>query len=60
VWKDGEKLYDSTLKSEIYLDDETKRNLRDKTCVELFELFELFFSEEIKNYIIEASAETRA
>jgi len=39
VWKDGEKLYDSTPKSEIYLDDETKQNLRDKTCVELFELF---------------------
>jgi len=53
-WKDGEKKYCSDLEDEILLNDSTKKKIRES---EPIELFEVFFSTEMKQYIIDASKE---
>lgn len=54
IWVDGEKSYSYDLKDEIILSESIKNKIRASSHVDLFELF---FSKEIKTYIIEASKE---
>lgn len=51
-WVDGEYKYNESLKNEILLSDSTKKIIRNSSAVELFELF---FSKEMKDYIIECT-----
>ena len=53
-WKDGQKNYDALPESEIFQITEIKKKLVGKSPVQLFELF---FSEEMKQHIIEATGE---
>ncbi|XP_058810121.1 piggyBac transposable element-derived protein 3-like [Phymastichus coffea] len=52
VWVDGEKKYHSNLKNEILLSEKDKNFI--SQCSDS-KLFELFFSTDIKQYIIEAT-----
>ncbi|OXU16290.1 hypothetical protein TSAR_007470 [Trichomalopsis sarcophagae] len=54
LWCEGEKVYPAGLTDQLLLTDAVKRKISSMSHVELFELF---FSEGIKNYIIEASDE---
>ena len=51
-WFEGEFIYNQCLENEILLSDDTKKKLHDSS---LPQLFELFFSKEIKTHIIEAT-----
>ena len=54
-WVEGEKVHATeTLENRILLSDNMKNSIRQKTHLELFELF---FTKEIKQYIIDATAE---
>jgi len=49
-WIDGEKIYHEDLNNNILLSDKVKKSISESTPVKLFELF---FSSNIKHYIIE-------
>jgi len=51
-WSDGEQVYSADLEDQLLLSVAKQRDIAAMSHVELFELF---FSSEIKNYIIEAS-----
>jgi len=51
-WVQGEKKYDEEFKNECLLSDSTKNYLRNLSSVQLFELF---FSSELKKYILEST-----
>lgn len=51
-WSDGEQIYSADLEDQLFLSAAKRREIARMSDVELFELF---FSSEIKNYIIEAS-----
>ena len=53
-WVDGEKIYSNEYENEILLSDRVKRKIRES---EPIQLFETFFSTEIKEYIIDACRE---
>ncbi|XP_058810261.1 piggyBac transposable element-derived protein 2-like [Phymastichus coffea] len=53
-WCEGEKVYSVDLKDQLLLPDSVKQKISSMSHVELFEIF---FSEEIKNYITQASEE---
>ena len=53
-WADGEKRYPDVIEDNILLKESAKKNIRDGEPVELFETF---FSIEIKQYIIDACKE---
>ena len=53
-WCDGEQVYSADLEDQLLLSVAKQRDLAAMSQVELFKLF---FSSEIKNYIIEASQE---
>lgn len=53
-WVDGEKKYDSVPVQEIFFIEKIKEKAADKSPVELFEMF---FCDNMKNYMIEASTE---
>lgn len=48
-WKNGEKVYSEILSNEIFLSEKDKKKIFSSSFVELFELF---FTEELKNEII--------
>lgn len=54
IWIDGEKSYPNTCEETILLSEATKKNIQ---ACEPFQLFETFFSAEMKQYIIDASKE---
>ena len=54
-WVSGEKMYDSNLQNELLLSNAEKGQIRGFSPVELFELF---FSDDMKNYITEATNDT--
>ena len=51
-WVNGEKLYNNYSENNNLLSEKTKKFICDSSCVELFEIF---FSTELKNYIIEST-----
>jgi len=54
VWVDGEKKYDNNLENLCFLSDSQKRTISNYSHVELFEQF---FSDNMKNYIVQATNE---
>jgi len=52
VWANGEKKYDKYPKNENLLSEKTKQFICDSSYIQLFELF---FSTDLKNYIIEST-----
>jgi len=52
VWANGEKKYDKYPENENLLSEKTKKFIRDSSYIQLFELF---FSTDLKNYIIEST-----
>ena len=53
-WADGEKIYPDVIEDNIFLKESVKKNIRDSEPVQLFETF---FSIEMKQYIIDACKE---
>lgn len=53
-WVNGEKIYNDAPSVEVLLSEKDRKNIVECTPVELFELF---FSKELKNYILEATKE---
>ena len=53
-WIEGEKIYENPLVNEILLKDADRKKILNSSHVELFEYF---FSDEFKTYIIEATKE---
>ena len=51
-WVNGEKNYDSNLQNELLLSNAEEEKIRGSSPLELFKLF---FSDDMKNYIIEAT-----
>lgn len=54
VWKEGEKVYNHSLQNEIFFSEPDKRKISNSSPAEIFEFF---FSPELKNYLIEATKE---
>lgn len=54
VWLKGEKIYNDPLINEILLSNSDTKIISNSSCVELFEFF---FSHDLKTYIIEATQE---
>lgn len=52
IWVSGEAKYEDNLSNEILLSEKTKSDILGKSIVELFDLF---FSAELKKYIIDAT-----
>ncbi|XP_058789591.1 piggyBac transposable element-derived protein 3-like [Phymastichus coffea] len=53
-WVDGEKIYNNDIQNELLLSNTEKA----KICISSYvELFEMFFTDDMKNYIIEATRE---
>lgn len=53
-WLPGEKIYNDDLVNELLLSEKVKKEILEKSPVELFEIF---FSIELKNYILQATNE---
>jgi len=53
-WISGEKVYDTDVRNELLLNNAQKEKIRGSSHVELFELF---FSDDMKNYVMEATIE---
>lgn len=53
-WKEGEKEYSEKLNDDLLLSAQERKKIQESTPVDLFELF---FSDELKNYIVEATCE---
>ncbi|XP_066598905.1 piggyBac transposable element-derived protein 3-like [Prorops nasuta] len=53
-WTSGEKMYDEVLKNEYLLTDKQRNHILASSSTQLFEIF---FSKEMKTHIIESSAE---
>jgi len=54
VWVDGEKKYNNNLENLCFLSDSQKRTISNYSHVELFEQF---FSDDMKNYIVQVTNE---
>jgi len=54
VWVEGEQIYENLLKNEVLLSDSDKKKISNSS---FGEIFEFFFSAELKKYLIEATKE---
>lgn len=56
IWKDGEKIHEDIFENKVLLTGSVKKNIRES---EPMKLFETFFSNEMKQYIIDACKENK-
>lgn len=56
IWKDGEKIHEDIVENQVLLTESVKKNIRES---EPIKLFETFFSNEMKQYIIDACKENK-
>jgi len=54
VWVEGEKIYENLLKNKVLLSDSDKKKISNSSPGEIFEFF---FSAELKKYLIKATKE---